>query len=62
MTPTSKTTLQPPGKSTELELENPDVRPAVELPTGWMSVWSKSKKRWYFFDQKTNKSVWNWPP
>jgi hypothetical protein len=27
-----------------------------------MCVWSKSQKRWYFFDTKTNKSVWKWPP
>jgi hypothetical protein len=27
-----------------------------------MCVWSKSQKRWYFFDTKTNKSVWQWPP
>ena len=45
-----------------LDLESPDVKPAVDLPTGWICVWSKSQKRWYFFDTKTNKSVWTWPP
>ena len=45
-----------------LDLESPDVKPAVDLPSGWMCVWSKSQKRWYFFDTKTNKSVWKWPP
>jgi hypothetical protein len=34
----------------------------VDLPPGWICVWSKSQKRWYFFDTKTNKSVWKWPP
>jgi hypothetical protein len=34
----------------------------VDLPAGWMCVWSKSQQRWYFFDTKTNKSVWQWPP
>jgi hypothetical protein len=42
--------------------QSPDKKPAVNLPPGWMSVWSKSQKRWYFFDTKTNKSVWQWPP
>ena len=45
-----------------LDLESPDIKPAVDLPTGWICVWSKSQKRWYFFDTKTNKSVWTWPP
>jgi WW domain len=45
-----------------LDLDSPDVRPDVNLPPGWISVWSKSQKRWYFFDTKTNKSVWKWPP
>lgn len=48
--------------SLEQDLENPDVKPMVDLAAGWISVWSKSKRRWYFFDKKTNKSVWNWPP
>jgi hypothetical protein len=39
-----------------------DLQPKVDLPPGWMCVWSKSQKRWYFFDTKTNKSVWQWPP
>ena len=46
----------------ELDLQSPDKKPQVNLPPGWMCVWSKSQKRWYFFDQKTNKSVWEWPP
>jgi hypothetical protein len=46
----------------ELDLESPDVKPNVDLPPGWICVWSKSQKRWYFFDTKTNKSVWKWPP
>ena len=43
------------------QLQSPDNKPTVNLPPGWMCVWSKSQKRWYFFDTKTNKSVWEWP-
>jgi hypothetical protein len=45
-----------------LVLDVESIKPCVELPSGWMCVWSKSQKRWYFFDTKTNKSVWKWPP
>ncbi|GAX14282.1 ATP-dependent RNA helicase DDX26B [Fistulifera solaris] len=45
-----------------LNLLNPDKKPDVDLPAGWICSWSKSQKRWYFFDTRTNKSVWNWPP
>ena len=45
-----------------LDLQSPNVKPKVDLPPGWMTVWSKSQTRWYFFDTKTNKSVWSWPP
>lgn len=45
-----------------LDLQSPDNKPQVNLPPGWISVWSKSQQRWYFFDTKTNKSVWQWPP
>ena len=44
------------------DVQSPDSKPKVDLPPGWMCVWSKSQKRWYFFDTKTNKSVWQWPP
>lgn len=49
-------------KSDVLVLDDESNKPDVALPTGWMCVWSKSQKRWYFFDTKSNKSVWNWPP
>lgn len=49
-------------KTDILVLDDESNKPDVALPTGWMCVWSKSQKRWYFFDTKTNKSVWNWPP
>ena len=45
-----------------LDLQTPDVKPNVNLPPGWMCVWSKSQKRWYFFNTQNNKSVWQWPP
>lgn len=44
------------------ETQSPDKEPAVNLPPGWMAVWSKSQKRWYYFDTKTKRSVWQWPP
>jgi WW domain len=50
------------GEAAKNDLENPDQKPEVVLPAGWMTVWSKSQKRWYFFDTKANKSVWQWPP
>ena len=46
----------------EQDLQSPEKKPDVDLPAGWMCVWSKSQKRWYFFDTKSNKSVWKWPP
>lgn len=45
-----------------LDLLNVNQKPQINLPSGWICVWSKSQKRWYFFDTRTNKSVWEWPP
>lgn len=56
------TNKPPPPPSISLDLLNPDKKPDVDLPTGWLVEWSKSQQRWYFFDTRTNKSVWNWPP
>lgn len=42
------------------QLQNPDVKPQVSLPPGWICAWSKSQKRWYFFNTNTNKSVWEY--
>ena len=52
----------PVVQDVSLDLQTPDVKPNVNLPPGWMCVWSKSQKRWYFFNTKNNKSVWQWPP
>ena len=41
------------------QLQNQSVKPSITLPEGWICVWSKSQKRWYFFDTSTNKSVWD---
>jgi len=41
------------------QLQNQSVKPSIKLPEGWICVWSKSQKRWYFFDTSTNKSVWD---
>jgi hypothetical protein len=51
---------QPPPQP--LDLTSPDKKPDIDLPPGWMCVWSKSQKRWYFFNTRSNKSVWQWPP
>jgi hypothetical protein len=45
-----------------VDMQTPDKKPEVDLPPGWMTVWSKSQNRWYFFCTKSNKSVWQWPP
>jgi hypothetical protein len=41
------------------QLNNPDAKPNIKLPEGWVCVWSRSQKRWYFFDTRANKSVWD---
>ncbi|KAL7543458.1 hypothetical protein ACHAXR_012739 [Thalassiosira sp. AJA248-18] len=41
------------------QLQNPGVKPKIALAPGWICVWSKSQKRWYFFNTNTNKSVWD---
>lgn len=51
-----------PQASGSIDMQSPDKKPNVDLPAGWMCVWSKSQKRWYFFCTKTNRSVWQWPP
>lgn len=64
-TATSEHPATTTGESTQeqvLDLQSPDKKPQVNLPPGWMCVWSKSQKRWYFFDTKSNNSVWEWPP
>ena len=53
---------QPSISEASVDLISPDVKPHVNLPPGWICVWSKSQKRWYFFNTKNNKSVWQWPP
>jgi integrator complex subunit 6 len=53
---------QIPVPPQQLDMQSPDVKPKVDLTPGWVCVWSKSQKRWYFFDTKSNRSVWQWPP
>lgn len=55
-------TKKPPPPPPTMDMQSPDAKPNVDLPAGWMTVWSKSQQRWYFFNTKTNKSVWQWPP
>lgn len=31
-----------------IDMQSPNKKPDVKLPSGWMCVWSKSQKRWYF--------------
>lgn len=42
-------------------MQDPNNKPDIKLPPDWMLVWSKSKKRWYYFDKRTQESVWEWP-
>jgi hypothetical protein len=53
---------QPPAAVVSANVQSPDNKPDFDLPTGWVCAWSKSQNRWYFFDQRSNKSVWQWPP
>ena len=48
--------------SVKVDMQDPNSRPDVKLPAEWILVWSKSKKRWYYFDKRKNSSVWEWPP
>jgi hypothetical protein len=50
-----------PNVPTDEDLQRADIRPTVDLPPGWMCVWSKSQKRWYFFNRSNNTSSWS-PP
>ncbi len=50
------------SSKTPKDSQSPNEKPKIILPPGWISVWSKSQQRWYYFDQRTNKSVWEWPP
>ena len=58
----AKTEQQFPSFGLATAVQSPDNKPEVDLPVGWICAWSKSQKRWYFFDQRTNTSVWQWPP
>lgn len=52
----------PPPAAATVDLQNPNQKPNIKLPPAWMCVWSKSQKRWYFFNTTNNRSVWEWPP
>ena len=58
----------PPNKQTQQQKipppppENSEAKPNIQLPPGWITVFSKSQRKWYYFDKKTNRSVWEWPP
>jgi len=60
--PTSQVSLSHPKAKQSVDEKLRPPKPQVNLPPSWMCVWSKSQKRWYFFDTMTNKSVWEWPP
>ena len=48
------------GGYDEAALTNEKVKPRLNMPAGWVIVWSKSNHRWYFFDTKNNKSLWEY--
>lgn len=56
---TDNTTQQQQEENLSTDLENPEMKPRDKLPEGWACIWSKSQKRWYFFHNRTNKSVWD---
>lgn len=59
---TPETKVQVVPQPVHSDLQSQDKKPNVDLPQGWMCVWSRSQRRWYFFNTKSNKSVWEWPP
>ena len=56
---TDNTTQQQQEENLSTDLENPEMKPRDKLPVGWACIWSKSQRRWYFFHNRTNKSVWD---
>lgn len=44
------------------DVQSQDNKPNVNLPPDWIVSWSRSQQRWYYFNKKTNKSLWEWPP
>ena len=56
---TDNTTQQQQEENLSTDLENPEMEPRDKLPEGWACIWSKSQRRWYFFHNRTNKSVWD---
>jgi RNA recognition motif-containing protein len=56
---TNSATHQQQEENLSTDLENPEMKPRIKLPEGWACIWSKSKNRWYFFHNRTNKSVWD---
>lgn len=49
-----------PSTPQQQELKNPAVKPNIKMPDGWSIVWSKSQKRWYFYNMISQKSVWEY--
>mmetsp|Transcript_52539 Transcript_52539/g.87159 ORF Transcript_52539/g.87159 Transcript_52539/m.87159 type:complete len:224 (-) Transcript_52539:187-858(-) len=43
-------------------MTNPNQRPdTTGLSACWTVEWSRSNKRWYFFNKKTNTALWEFP-
>lgn len=55
ITQPAETTKPQPQEAANLE--DADVKPNVDLPDGWISVWSKSQKRWYFFGKSATTRI-----
>ncbi|GMI02843.1 hypothetical protein TrVE_jg4755 [Triparma verrucosa] len=43
---------------TEEQLTDEKNKPSVRLPKDWVLAWSRSNKRWYFYNIPSKKSVW----
>lgn len=57
-----KPSSAPAPPQVAIEVQSQDIKPNVNLPPDWVVSWSRSQQRWYYFNKKTNKSVWEWPP
>ncbi|GMI49059.1 hypothetical protein TrCOL_g4054 [Triparma columacea] len=44
----------------QIDLTDPNSKPNLQLPQGWIVAWSRSNKRWYFNHIPTKRSVWEY--
>ena len=61
-TPTSAAAapVNPSTPAPTVDLTDPNSKPNLQLPQGWIIAWSRSNKRWYFNHIPTKRSVWEY--